>query len=139
MSNSFDRLDNNLSHEGGELSDLETKIRQAAGYVVPSDTFRARVLEAARDRAQSASNNRRVFGAALAMIFGLVLALQVTEYLRAKCESRIVWPSEIDAQVEKLNETPGVGPNWAPYEAVRELRSSSNLQWSDSDVSATIK
>lgn len=106
------------------LVPLESLIKSAGGYVVPSDNLRPRTLEAAREAAADRAGFFRLARLFLVLLFCSAISFPALDRLNSWHE-RSVSPSsaEIQQQANQLSTQKDIGPNWGLLEAFNRLRS----------------
>ena len=113
-----------LRDDDSYLVPIESLIKSAGSYVVPSDNLRPRTLEAAREAAADRVGFFRLARLFLVLLFCSAVSFPALDRLSAWHE-RSVSPSsaEIQLQATQLSTQKGVGANWGLFEAFKRLRS----------------
>lgn len=103
---------------------IESLIRSAGNFVVPSESLRPRTLEAAREAAADRVGFFKLARLFLVLLFCSALTVPALDRLNAWHE-RSLSPSatEIQNQADQLSTQKGIGPHWALFEAFTRLRS----------------
>ncbi len=112
-----------LRDDDSFLVPIESLIKSAGSYVVPSDNLRPRTLEAAREAAADRVGFFRLARLFLVLLFCSAVSFPALDRLSAWHE-RSVSPSaaEIQDQAAQLSTQKGIGPHWGLYEAFTRLR-----------------
>lgn len=105
------------------LIPIESLVRAAGTYVVPSESLRPRTLEAARERAADRLAFYKLARVFLLLLFCSALSVPALDRLTA-WHDKSVSPSsaEIQVQAARIANEKGVGPHWGLYEAFNRLR-----------------
>ncbi len=106
------------------LVPIESLIRSAGNFVVPSENLRPRTLEAAREAAADRIGYFKLARLFLLLLFCSALSVPALDRLTAWHE-RSLSPSstEIQNQAAQLSTQKGIGPHWGLFEAFQRLRS----------------
>lgn len=111
------------ANEPESLQELEALIAAAGDYVMPADTLRPRVLEAARVRQNHRHSAWRMFQMAGFVFVCLLASIPAQHHLEAWRNSAFS-PSadEMELLAQEYADQPAIGQNWGFYEAFKDLR-----------------
>lgn len=104
---------------------IESLIKSAENFVVPSENLRPRTLEAAREAAADRAGFVRLAKLFLFLLFCSAASVPAVDRL-TRWHEQSVSPSaaEIQHQAVELSHQKGVGPHWGLFEAFNRLRNS---------------
>lgn len=128
MNSDSDRIDSvDLPPEIREL--LESTLREAGSYVVPSESLRANTLSAANVIWNSGRRNRLFYRVLVIMGCFMAISLHAIQAISYMRESINFTPEErLQQEAQELADDRNIGPDWAISESYRRYREEQSRQ-----------